>query len=336
MNMNPQFDRRRSLVATPLAAVLTALCLQAPAWASNACHEVADAAYKACKFEADDDYWISVANCHNLSAGKNACLKSASDEKSEAKDLCNEQRDARHDLCAALGPQPYEPDFAPFADPLQIGAAVPVNPFFPLVVGNRWTYREQGGGETVVVQVLNKTKAIEGATCIVVNDKVTDGGKLVEDTDDWVAQRALIQDVIYCGEEVKDFEYFEGDDPSEAELVSIDGSFKWGRDSAQPGIWVPAFPAVGQVYRQEFALGNAEDAVEVLSLTANESVPAADCNHVCLQTRDFTPLEPDAEEMKFYAPGIGRILELNPASGKRVELVEYCNVNGAGSFPVCP
>jgi hypothetical protein len=41
-------------------------------------------------------------------------------------------------------------------------------------------------------------------TCVVVNDKVTMGGVVVEDTNDWVAQ-ARDGDVYYCGEEVKDF-----------------------------------------------------------------------------------------------------------------------------------
>lgn len=36
--------------------------------------------------------------------------------------------------------------------------------------------------------VLSKTKLIEGVTCIVVNDKVSENGFLVEDTDDWFAQ----------------------------------------------------------------------------------------------------------------------------------------------------
>jgi hypothetical protein len=337
MNMKCKQCRTPDLAGIGIAAVLATACLQAPAWAANACRDVAEAAYKACRYETEDDYWIAAASCYNTSAGKKACLKAAAEERDDGRESCYEQRQARRELCSALGPQPYDPDFGPFVDPLQIGGAVPVNPFFPLVVGNRWTYQEEGGGETVVVQVLAKTKAIEGATCVVVNDKVTEDGKLVEDTDDWVAQRAVNQDVIYCGEEVKDFEHFPGDAPEEAELVSIDGSFKWGRDHALPGIWVPANPVVGQVYRQEFAIGDAEDVVEVLNLTADESVPAHTCQNDCLQTRDFTPLEPDAEEVKYYAPGIGRILEVNSESGKRVELVEYCNVNGpSGAFPACP
>jgi hypothetical protein len=83
-----------------------------------------------------------------------------------------------------------------------------------------------------------------------------------------------------------------------------------------------AAPQVGDVYRQEFALGEAEDLAEVLSVTGSATVPAASCNGDCVVTRDFTPLEPDVSENKFYARGIGPILEVDLETGERLELVE--------------
>jgi hypothetical protein len=77
---------------------------------------------------------------------------------------------------------------------------------------------------------------------------------------------------------------------------------------------------VGDVYRQEFALGDAEDAAEVVSTTGSESVPAASCAGDCVVTRDFTPIEPDAAENKFYAPGIGLILEVDLETGELVSM----------------
>lgn len=84
-----------------------------------------------------------------------------------------------------------------------------------------------------------------------------------------------------------------------------------------------ASPQAGDVYRQEVALGEAEDAARVISTTGSASVPAASCEGNCVVTRDFTPLEPDARERKFYAPGVGLILERDLVSGDRVELVEF-------------
>jgi hypothetical protein len=76
------------------------------------------------------------------------------------------------------------------------------------------------------------------------------------------------------------------------------------------------------VYRQEFSLGNAEDLAEILSLTGSATVPAASCNGDCLVTKDFTPMQPDLVENKYYASGKGVLLEINPETGERVELIE--------------
>ncbi len=40
-----------------------------------------------------------------------------------------------------------------------------------------------------------------------------------------------------------------------------------------------------------------------------------------LQTRDFTPLEPDVNEYKYYAPGIGVVREEVVGGGEVIDLV---------------
>ena len=53
------------------------------------------------------------------------------------------------------------------------------NPYYPLAIGNVREY--VGGEETIRIEVLDKTKLIEGVTCIVVNDVVdasSTGGRL--------------------------------------------------------------------------------------------------------------------------------------------------------------
>ena len=40
----------------------------------------------------------------------------------------------------------------------------------------------------------------------------------------------------------------------------------------------------------------------------------------CIQTRDTTPLEPGFFEFKYYARGVGNVLEVS-GDGERVELV---------------
>ena len=41
-----------------------------------------------------------------------------------------------------------------------------------------------------------------------------------------------------------------------------------------------------------------------------------------LVTDEWTPIEPDVHENKYYAPGVGLILEVDVETGDRVELIE--------------
>jgi len=288
------------------------------------CSMTAKAAKKACGFQVKDDYWISVGNCINESDDdeRRDCFRDARDEKMDAKELCEEQLDARLELCDAVGEARYAPDFDSenFVNPTEIGHSVAPNSYFPLVAGNKWVYA--GGDETITVTVTEKTKLIEGVTCVVVNDLVEEDGVPIENTDDWYAQD-LEGNVWYCGEIAENFEVFEGDNPEDPELVDIEGSWKAGRDGAKPGILIGAAPQVGDIYQQEVALGDAEDIAEVISTTGNESVEAGfSCNHNCVVTKDGTPIEPGVYENKHYVPDIGLILK-EDMEGNRVELVEF-------------
>jgi hypothetical protein len=172
-------------------------------------------------------------------------------------------------------------------------------------------------------------------TCIVLRDLVSKDGDLAEATDDWFAQ-AKDGNTWYCGEEAKDFESFDGDNPRRPELVSIDGSFKAGREGDKPGIIFLASPKKGDVYREEFSLGNAEDATEILSTTyAFGNAPDLDrfvppqlgqlfCPGDCVVTKNFSLLEPGVVARKYYARGIGFFLEVKPDTGEILRLVD-CN-----------
>lgn len=304
------------------------------------CSQTAKLLFRSCGFEAQDDFFKARAICLNVSdqVEREECLADATTARNESRQLCGEQRTGRLDTCKSLGENRYDPDFDPA---LFDNNFANLNPYIPLKIGNRWEYRE--GAESIAIEVLNETKLIDGVTCIVVQDRVSEDGDLVEDTDDWFAQ-AKNGDVYYCGEETKDFEFFDGDSPRLPELVSIDGSFKAGRDGDKPGILFLGSPTPGKVYRQESSLGNAEDVAEVLSKTyAFGSNPALDqfvpqqlaqllCSAGdCVVTKEFSaPGGPGSFERKYYARGIGLFLEVKPDSGKAVQLVG-CNVD-----PRCP
>ncbi len=303
------------------AILVVSICLLAgaqPAKADGQCTNTARAALRACGNELEADYWIAIGKCNNLSDSdaRDACSQEARDLRKEAKEECRAQFEARLELCDTLGEAPYDPEIDPdrFVDPSAIGDSVTPNPYFPLIPGRTWTY--QGGTETNTVTVTAETKEILGVTCAVVHDVVEDDGEVIEDTVDWFAQD-VDGNVWYFGEIAQEFE--------DGDLVSLAGSWKAGVDGARAGIVMLADPEVGDLYRQEFLLGEAEDVAEVLSLTGSEVVPAATCDGNCLITRDFTPIEPDVVEHKYYAPGVGLILEVNSETGERVELVEIEN-----------
>jgi hypothetical protein len=282
----------------------------------QACGKTTRLAFNACLNEAYDDFWIASGKCQNESewAERRECLADARSSVREFTSECRAQREARDDLCDAVGQAPYDPRFEPedFVDPDAIGGSVAANPWFPLISGRTLVY--ESPEESVRVTVTDEIKVIDDVPCRVVVDLVTDeDGEIIEDTRDWYAQD-VYGAVWYCGEATAEYE--------EGFPVSTDGSFQADVDGARPGVLMPAFPAVGDVYRQEFDLGNAEDAAEVIDLNGTASVPAAACVGDCLVTAEFTPISPDTLEHKYYKAGVGNILTVDIESGERTELVE--------------
>jgi hypothetical protein len=321
------------LLLTGLAILLAPISASA---AGKFCSATASSAFDACESAARDDLNTALGVCTNISDRdtRDQCTADARDTRREDAASCKDQRAARRDVCHALGEARYEPSFAPADFDSDFGHLTHPNPYFPLAIGDQWVYA--GGGEVDTVTLTSSTKQISGVTCIVSHDVVTTDGDLTEDTNDWFAA-AKNGDVFYCGEEAKQYESFDGDVPRVPELVGNEGSFKAGREGAQTGILFLATPTVGALYRQEFDLGNAEDLGQVLSTTykfgqsaeLDQFVPQALAELLCSEgncvvTRDFSPLEPDSVEHKFYAPGIGDFLEIDLSTGGITQLVD-CN-----------
>jgi hypothetical protein len=219
----------------------------------------------------------------------------------------------------SASPPPESDSYQPEIDPAEFTIEID-NPFLPLPVGSRRVYEAEteDGLERIVVEVTSETREVMGVDTVVVRDTVTLEDELIEDTYDWFAQDAE-GNVWYFGEESTDFE--------NGEPVSTEGSWEAGVDGAQPGIVMPAEPEVGVEYRQEYYLGEAEDMGEVLSLDEQVEVAIGSFDGV-LQTKDWTPLEPDVVENKYYARGIGVVLELLVEGGEeRVELVEMMGLD---------
>src|SRR5205085_1338112 len=180
------------------------------------------------------------------------------------------------------------------------------NPWFPLKPGTRLVYRgvKDGQPSRDVVTVEHATKTIQGAPCAVVSDLLYEKGRLEERTTDWYSQDAA-GNVWYFGERTAELD-------RNGHVTSTSGTWTAGVHGGKPGVFMPAHPRVGLSGRQEFLKGQAEDRFQVLALFGKG----------VLLTKEWTPLEPAVVDHKFYARGIGTVLEQTEQGGnERNELV---------------
>jgi hypothetical protein len=309
-------DRHNTLHATLLTACGITALHPIDALPDNArthvCGRTTQQLLEACLHEAADDYRVGVAICLNTGDAQEAeeCLDENRETRTEALEECADSREVRDEVCEELGPGAYDPGI----DPANFVARIN-NPHAPFKPGAWWEYRKRSaeGTERVRVEVLNEYRTILGVRTTVVRDRAWLDGEIQEDTLDWLAQDKQ-GNVWYFGELSRSYE--------EGTLASLDGSFEAGKDGAKPGLWIKAAPKVGDFYRQEWAPGDAEDVVQVQSVNAPDDVPFRNSKPV-LMTRDFSPQAPGAEELKFYVPGVGFVLEMELDTGERLELVDY-------------
>jgi hypothetical protein len=277
---------------------------------TNVCKTTAQTAFRSCKVGAQSDFALETAKCKNVidATDQKACQDQASADLKDSLNLCDAERSVRQVSCAKLGPQAYDPVIDPtnFVDKID-------NPYFPLTPGTVFIYEGHtpDGLEHTEFFVTHNTKQILGVTAIEVHDTVTTDGELTEDTLDWFAQDKE-GNVWYFGENT--MELIAGR-PS-----TLEGTFTAGVNRAKPGIIMEAHPNIGDFYRQEFDLNNAEDFAEVKSLSDTVTVKFGPFKN-CLRTRETTPLEPDLREAKWYAPGVGNILTKDLTTGQRSELI---------------
>jgi len=271
----------------------------------------AAALLEAGKLDADGDFLEQIATCLNQpQSDLRECIEDAWRERLEELELAEDQYQRRLDVLEELGSDAYRPEI----DPTQFSADL-TNPYTSYMVGQTLVYEgmTDEGLERVETTTLASTVVINGITCREVEDVAILEGDVIESTIDWYAQH---QDgsIWYMGEIAKNFD-------DEGFLEDIDGSWRYGVDGAQPGVIVMGTPVPGQLYRQEYLINEAEDLGRVLALNETVTVPAGTFTG-CLMTEDGSSLEPDALEHKYYAPGVGLVLEVDVESGERLELVQ--------------
>ena len=309
---------RKTIVA--VLALTTAAIIQSRVDAAsvpNSCKATAEGGLRACRTGAQNDKWLALGTCANLldPTVKQTCDRQAKADATEALQGCSEQDALRQDACNRLGPAPY----VPLIDPANFTHSTVIdNPYFPLPLGMTFVYEgtvteEPSGFEHVDFIVTHATRVILGVTCVEVHDKRQLNGKLLEDTRDWFAQDDA-GNVWYFGENTTLID-------ERGLPIDLSGTWTAGEGGAQPGIIMEAHPAIGDFYRQEFLLGEAEDLAEVSSLTETVNVPYPPGTfHDCLKTTESAPIAPGDVSPKFYYPGVGNLLTVEP-NGDRSELI---------------
>lgn len=323
---------------------LIAILLTPPASAdrsenSSACVQTAKTMVRACRYDVQDNFYETIANCKNLASRqeRKGCSREAYWARSEEQEFCGDVKEARIEACEILNEDRYDTDpllVESFIDPNLVPDVYPENPYVSVAAGHTYVLRAgEDGEETVVVHVTEDSRDILGVMCRVVVDIVVetsqdeDTGEVeyeaVEVTDDWFAQ-TVSGDVVYCGEIARNFE--------DGVLRDLDGSFEAGLDFAKSGYLALSTPVWGLAHRQEFSLGEAEDIIQYTGIgtapTEEEggNNPNFSCGtDQCLQTFDFAPIDPESTENKYYLPGTGFVLavamEDGEITGEREELL---------------
>lgn len=168
------------------------------------------------------------------------------------------------------------------------------NPWLPWVPGSVWTYESDDAAATVTAGA--ETVEIAGIATTPVTT-VVEQGRRTETTTRYFAQDT-------------------------AGNVWSFGADDWraGIAGAQAGLVMPATPRIGDGFVQQYAAGVAEARSTVLDVAASVSSPYGAWTDV-VEIRETTALDPTAEAVHFYAPGVG--LVRSESSEGVLELVDF-------------
>ena len=188
---------------------------------------------------------------------------------------------------------------ATFDNPTEIN-----NKYFPLTPGTEYVYdglTDEGGRKiphSIVFTVTDLTKEVEGIRTVVVYILDYSDGQLVE------------AEIAFYAQDNDGNVWFMGEYPEVYELGVIVEAPAWipGLKGAKAGIVMKADPQLGlPSYAQGWGPAVSwSDRGRVVALGEKTCVPLA-CYEDVLMTEEFSQKEPDAFQVKYYAPGVGNI-----------------------------
>lgn len=183
------------------------------------------------------------------------------------------------------------------------------NRYFPVTQGKTAVLTAQSAADGQVTEErsehtgLGAGPTILGVGTTTVLDRAFANGLLMEETYDYYAQDSL-GNVWYFGEDVTNYIYDEA-----GNLIGTNNSSAWraGVMNALPGFIMPTDPVVGLSYYQEFAAENGALDQAVIHALGQTLMVNGQLYKDVLVTFETTALDPDARELKYYAPGVGLI-----------------------------
>ena len=220
------------------------------------------------------------------------------------------------------GAPPAEPEFTTDFRLEDCESFVPNggNPYWSLEPGTIRRYEGMEDGELVEleIKVLDQIRPVvfkvhgewKVALTRVIREKEKVNGELVEISHNYFARCPHTEDIFYFGEDV---DIYDG-----GVIVSHEGAWLAGRHGAKPGLIMPGRFLLGARYFQEVAPDVAMDRAKHTQMGLEITTPAGTFQD-CVKVVESTPLEPGHQSVKFYAPGIGLIIDSD------VELIEIEN-----------
>ena len=183
------------------------------------------------------------------------------------------------------------------------------NPYFTLTPGTLGIYeedfdREDSELERHEVLVTDDTRDILGITSRVVSDREFDRDLLTDEKLSYYAQDSQ-GNVWLLGETVTEYEY-----DAAGNVIDTDDSESWlaGEGQSLPGLIMAANPETDAAYYQRFDIGEAENQAEIVESGISLSVDGDNFEDV-IKIKEFSALDPEEFDFKYYAPSVGLVLE---------------------------
>lgn len=207
--------------------------------------------------------------------------------------------------------------------PANFGPPAPAaNRWLPLTPGTQWIrvgttdIGHRAIPHRVISTVTSVSKAVDGVTTVAVLDQDVDAGQIVQQSLDFFAQDKR-HNVWAVGSYTEEYEG--------GRFVLIRDAWLGGVDGGRPGILMPAAPTIAT---PPFTIaqppGADPDAAQIVATRQHQCVPLR-CFTDVLVVREGKASALD-NEFKFYAPGVGQILNAPKARSAHKDVEALVNL----------